>query len=860
MKRAISIILLVAIFVGMGDFGRLNIAQAKGSGDAANLYLDGAPSGLEAVVAKQTSHLYRVELTVGQYGIAADADSPTFTIPTGFTAPHANGGATVPTNSSEVNVDGEWFVEASGGTCAVAMGTSGASGQVITVDVTGNCPLSGAQEGTGIINFYYKGISSTVAGPTELAIFTDSVAGGSAAVSIQYPVHITMYGEGAATVSDQNESAGASVTAEKETLDKMTIVLTVGPNGIASDADSPIFSALVDGNLNIFSHPVASTGLVVADGDYFITASGGTCAVDMGATSGYFGGDGRSIAADVVGNCVAGNTISLTYIALSHFGSASPSEIRIQTDDYAGGGPLYYIQSPPVVYYVDTIPPAVSTVVVQDMDQSGTINGGDNIVVTFNDQMLTEWWMYLNDWVDAYLGINNGHTFDVAGAGGAVTWNHSPPEGNYMIRQLTVTLGAGSTIAPGDTIDPPPTAYDASMNGDATPAPLPILLPQVVSARSNGTDGLQLLRTTLAQPVYSVDYDLNPSFTNVSYAWKQPKAFTIANGDPCIALYACAWIILELQTDGTPPLNDKQEWQPTISSGDFIWNGPANSSVYGFYRSDEDSNDVYETLFVSVACSSACSFATSTEYSMTIVNNPIKNPQAPPGYTPGSYMDLTHTFSILDNSATHQNDASLVSKVVVGLGLTVTANVEPTLSFSVSGFTTPASFYSDSVSIDNSLASDTCSLGVLSPATPKVCAWYLNIATNASNGYSIYVVQDQDMSFNGNSIKQFKDSVRVDDSAATAWTVPDSGQLGHLGYSSNDTDIFPPTGGTTAVWAGIPTVAGANEAPVTTGLVASNSLPESHQYTYAIKVESAATLPQGANYSHHEYFMVVGNF
>ncbi|MEI7512342.1 MAG: hypothetical protein WCK01_02680 [Candidatus Uhrbacteria bacterium] len=407
------------------------------------------------------------------------------------------------------------------------------------------------------------------------------------------------------------------------------------------------------------------------------------------------------------------------------------------------------------------------------------------------------------------------------------------------------------------------TAADAPIDSDTfVPPSIMSGVTQMAPAPTLVSDGLTSFKTILAQPVYSNNYVTDPYYTNVSYVWSQPKGFAVADGDPCIATNDCVWIKINLGSELNPsgPFTNKQEWMDTVSIGDIQWSGPTNSSPASLVRSDEDSNGVYETLSIAVACSAACTFAPSTPYTLTIINSPIKNPQTPQAYSFGSYTSLTHTFTISDNSVSPENDAVLKAVVVVGFGLTVNANVDPILTFSVAGYSTPSDFYSDSVSVDNSLAPDTCSFGVLSPTVPKVCAWYLNIATNASNGYSIYVVQDQDMLFNGNSIKQFKDGARVDDAAAIAWTVPDSLQFAHLGYSSNDTDIFPPTGGTVAVWAGIPTIAATNAAPVMSGLVANNNLPESHQYTYAIKIESAATLPQGTEYTHHEYFMVVGNF
>jgi len=91
----------------------------------------------------RASDNYSIVLTVPSSGITAVETSPTFTIPAGFTAPHIDGGDTPPTSSAEVSLDGEWYVEASGGSCVVdppnGAGSTAASGQVITVDVTADC-------------------------------------------------------------------------------------------------------------------------------------------------------------------------------------------------------------------------------------------------------------------------------------------------------------------------------------------------------------------------------------------------------------------------------------------------------------------------------------------------------------------------------------------------------------------------------------------------------------------------------------------------------------------------------------------------------------------------------------------------
>ncbi|MEI7512805.1 MAG: hypothetical protein WCK01_05110 [Candidatus Uhrbacteria bacterium] len=382
-------------------------------------------------------------------------------------------------------------------------------------------------------------------------------------------------------------------------------------------------------------------------------------------------------------------------------------------------------------------------------------------------------------------------------------------------------------------------------------------LSNLVSA--NGT-GLESLSTTLAQPMYSVDWTTNPSYSNVTYTWSLSRTVMADPGDACLTTNDCFKILLNLKDTGTVADHLDQEWMTGIDPGDVAWGGPLDMSVSGVTRVDTDSNGRYDQLQLLIDCSSGCAMVTSTPYSLSIVNGPLKNPVSPIGYVAGGYTSLTHTMYVNDQSASMSASQSMASIVAIGSGLTVTANVDPTLTFSVAAVPSGTSFIGENTDVtptDN----DTCNFGVLAPGDAQTCMFNLSIATNASNGYSIYVVQDQNMTFNGNEIKQYDSNSAPavkGHAAATTWVSPATAQLAHLGYSSNDTSVFANSG--TPIWAGIPDIAQAGNAPVTDGLVADSVLPGSATYAYAIRVESAATLPQGTNYVHHEYFMVVGNF
>ncbi len=188
---------LLAVFVF--GFSANNVLAATGEGTAT---ING---GTSATVVISTSNTLTVVLTVGVTGIDAADFDPTFTIPTGFTAPHAAGGAVVPTAIGEVDVDGEWFIAGAGGTCAVTMASSSATGQVITAAVTGACAS------TNTITLTYKGVApATAMAATNFDVKTDDDAIGSVTSITTTPAH-TIIVKGTAVVAS-HATAGVATT------------------------------------------------------------------------------------------------------------------------------------------------------------------------------------------------------------------------------------------------------------------------------------------------------------------------------------------------------------------------------------------------------------------------------------------------------------------------------------------------------------------------------------------------------------------------------------------------------------------------------------------------------------------------
>lgn len=108
------------------------------------------------------------------------------------------------------------------------------------------------------------------------------------------------------------------------------------------------------------------------------------------------------------------------------------------------------------VTFDKTGPVLSSTITWNDLDTSTQFSAGDTLVLTWNEAMATTTLTSVN--LNTALALTNGHTFSTTTA---PTWNLAGT-------QLTITLGAGTTITGADTIKPAVTVFDAVGNADAT--------------------------------------------------------------------------------------------------------------------------------------------------------------------------------------------------------------------------------------------------------------------------------------------------------------------------------------------------------------------------------------------------------
>ena len=125
--------------------------------------------------------------------------------------------------------------------------------------------------------------------------------------------------------------------------------------------------------------------------------------------------------------------------------------------------------------------------------------------------------------------------------------------------------------------------------------------------------------------------------------------------------------------------------------------------------------------------------------------------------------------------------------------VTVTARVSALLNFTVEGVADTETVHSRA--LDITTAADAIDFGTLDADTPLAGAHDLTITTNASEGYSVTVFQDQRLtSPGGNTISNFVDDTSQPTSDAIAWTSPDGALLdsatwGHFGFTSQDVQV-----------------------------------------------------------------------
>lgn len=136
-------------------------------------------------------------------------------------------------------------------------------------------------------------------------------------------------------------------------------------------------------------------------------------------------------------------------------------------------------------------------------------------------------------------------------------------------------------------------------------------------------------------------------------------------------------------------------------------------------------------------------------------------------------------------------DDSGETRVAIIDDVVVTASVDTSFTFTVTGLATTTDVNGENTT--GSASSTFLAFGTLTPGAAKVLGQRLTVTTNAANGFSVTVVEDQNLlSATGADIDLFKDGVVA--AVPTAWTSPLNtlGQeqtYGHIGVTSEDATL-----------------------------------------------------------------------
>ncbi len=169
---------------------------------------------------------------------------------------------------------------------------------------------------------------------------------------------------------------------------------------------------------------------------------------------------------------------------------------------------------------------------------------------------------------------------------------------------------------------------------------------------------------------------------------------------------------------------------------------------------------------------------------VSVVNSHITNPSGV-----GSYV-VRVGGTMADSADT---------RVAIISSVTMTAIVDTNLTFTIAGVASSSLVNGDTTSTSTSAIA--IGFGIISVGTSSIAAQDITVATNAFNGFSVTITQNQDLlSANGANINAFKDGNPAPGGvldAPVAWTTPlgtlgVNNAYGHMGVTSEDSSL--PTG------------------------------------------------------------------
>lgn len=205
-----------------------------------------------------------------------------------------------------------------------------------------------------------------------------------------------------------------------------------------------------------------------------------------------------------------------------------------------------------------------------------------------------------------------------------------------------------------------------------------------------------------------------------------------------------------------------------------------------------------------VICTGTASAGTTTVTVNNITNPAKSNPQG----TADTYQITIET----------SRDEGAQVMVAIIEPITVTAHVEATLSFTISGLSSGSTVNGTTTTVTTTAT--TIPFGTLEPGTTSIAAQEISVTTNASHGFVVNIFQDHNLTnAQGDDIDCFQDGTCVNYTNATSWVSP-AGTLdqeqtyGHFGISSQDNSLGANCSNDyygTNLWAGL---SGINQAEV----------------------------------------------
>ena len=188
-----------------------------------------------------------------------------------------------------------------------------------------------------------------------------------------------------------------------------------------------------------------------------------------------------------------------------------------------------------------------------------------------------------------------------------------------------------------------------------------------------------------------------------------------------------------------------------------------------------------------VSCDATAQIVAATDMTLVLANvtNPVVN---------NYRMTITTT-----NAAGDVDYERAEPMVAIVDNVLMTARVTSTLNFTISGTTTAATVNGAACDVDTSASSTLLDFGTLNVGASTTICQELRVTTNASDGYSVVVFQDDELrNSQGDSINSFIDSPDGTGSTSPhAWVTPtgildDYDTYGHMGLTSDDPTL---TGG-----------------------------------------------------------------